>query len=140
MAQYGLGNYLYEVEVKDGAAHFDFFDPDDAGNTAQVTVNQNDFPEGVTDPTSRQVADIAFAKVAHDLDDARDARIRKQATSDLQEKHAEDKRQREASAEFINNADEVQTQTAKVDSDGTKVYNTDPGDGNAENKTSDKKK
>lgn len=103
----GLGNFLYELEVKDGSANFHFYDPEDAGNTADVSVSKDDFPEGINQPDSRQVADLAFAQCSKVLNDKRDARIRKQAAADLEAKHDEDARQREEAADFLNNSQEL---------------------------------
>jgi hypothetical protein len=143
MARYGLGNFEYEVTVKDGAAHFDFYDPEDADNTAQVSVASKDFPEGVTQATSRQVADLAYSQCSKVLNDKRDARIKKQAAADLDAKLGEDARAREAGADFLNNANDVQTQPTKTDDDGTRVYNTgdpkDDSDTGSASDSSDKK-
>lgn len=126
MAQYGLGNFLYELEVSGGAANFSFFDQEDATNHAEVSVPAKDFPEGIADATSRQVADYAFSLCAKDLNDKRDKRIRKQASDALAAKQDEDARAREAAADFLNNANDVVVEPHKVEDDGTKVYNTAP--------------
>lgn len=107
MAQYGLGNFLYELEVNDGKSKFHFFDPEDADNTADVEVAKKDFPDGINDPDSRQVAELAFSQCSKLLNDARDDRIRRQAANDLSAKHAEDARAREAAADFHNNSQEL---------------------------------
>lgn len=111
MAQFGLGNFVYELEVSDGKANFSFRDPEDANNTAQVSVSQSDFPEGITQADSRQVADLAFAQCSKVLNDKRDARIRKQEADALENKHAEDARQREEAADFNNNSQELANTT-----------------------------
>jgi glutamine cyclotransferase len=67
MAEYGLGNFVYELEVSDGNANFKFRDPEDASNTAEVSVHQSDFPEGINQADSRQVADLAFAQCSKGL-------------------------------------------------------------------------
>jgi hypothetical protein len=111
MAQFGLGNFVYELEVSDGKANFKFRDPEDATNTAEVSVSQEDFPEGITQADSRQVADLAFAQCSKVLNDKRDARTRKEAADALQAKHDEDARQREESADFLNNAQDLANTT-----------------------------
>jgi hypothetical protein len=133
MAEYGLGNFKYELEVKDGSSKFKFYDPEDASNTAEVSVSQKEFPEGVTQPDSRQVADLAYAQCAKVLNDKRDARLRKEAADALKAKQDEDARSREAAADFLNNSKDVEVEPAKVESDGTKVYNT-PSDKNTDKK------
>jgi hypothetical protein len=128
MPQYGLGNFVYELEVKDNAAHFKFSDPEDASNTAEVSVSQKDFPEGITTADSRQVADMAYAQCQKILNDKRDARFKKQATDALEAKTAEDARAREAAHDFLNNAQDVATEPHHVEEDGTRVYNVEPQD------------
>lgn len=125
MAQYGLGNFVYELEVSNGNANFKFYDPEDAANTAEVAVSQKDFPEGITQPDSRQVADIAYAQCSKVLNDKRDARLKKQNTAEFNARQDEDARSREAQADFLNNANDASVQPAKTEDDGTKVYNTE---------------
>lgn len=130
----GLGNFVYELNVKDGAANFHFVDPHDSNNTADVSVSAKDFPEGAP-ADSRQVADLAFAQCAKVLNDKRDARIRKEADAERADKLKEDARAREAAEDFLANSNDVAVEPAKVEDDGTKVYNTaDKSD------SSDKKK
>lgn len=139
---FGLGNFLYDIEVKDGKAKFNFRDPEDADNTAECTVDEKDF--GGFNADSRQVAEIAYAQVSKTLNDKRDARVKKQTA----EAHAADvdekARAREAEADFTNNARDVAVEPAQVDSDGTRVYNTGAPDGttgaNASDETSKKGK
>jgi hypothetical protein len=106
MAQFGLGNFLYELDVTDGSANFRFIDPDDASNVAEVSVPQSEFPEGQK-ATSRDVADLAYAQCAKVLNDKRDARLQKEAVDDLKEKQAEDRRQREEAADFFNHSQDL---------------------------------
>lgn len=112
MAQYGLGNFLYELTVDDGKSKFHFFDPEDADNTADVEVAKKDFPDGISDPDSRQVAELAFSQCSKLLNDSRDDRIRRTAASELSAKHAADARAREAAADFNNNSQELADTTA----------------------------
>jgi creatinine amidohydrolase/Fe(II)-dependent formamide hydrolase-like protein len=107
MAEYGLGNFVYELEVSDGSANFKFRDPDDASNTAEVSVHQSDFPEGINQADSRQVADLAFAQCSKVLNDKRDKRLHAEASEDLAAKQKEDARAREAAADFHNNSQEL---------------------------------
>jgi hypothetical protein len=123
MAQYGLGNFVYDLTISGGNASFKFVDPDDAANTAETTVNQDDF-EGLG-ADSRQVADKAYSQVAKQLNDARDKRIEKQA-ADLQAEQKDlDKRNRDAANDFFDNSSDVAVAPAKVEKDGTTVYNTE---------------
>jgi hypothetical protein len=122
--QYGLGNFLYELEVSDGNANFKFWDAEDAANTAEVSVSQKDFPEGVKDADSRQVADIAYTQCQQVLNDKRDARLKKEAADNVAEKQKEDKRVREEAADVLANGQDVAVAPAHVEKDGTRVYNT----------------
>lgn len=144
MARFGLGNFLYEIEVKDGTANFSFFDPDDASNTAQASVAQKDFPEGITQPDSRQVADLAFSKVSKEMNEKRDDRIRKEHDEAFEKKNEEDARARDAAADILNNGKDVQTEPTKVEDDGTRVYNSGEAapseEDNSSNETTSKKK
>lgn len=108
---YGLGNFVYELEVSDGSANFHFYDPEDASNTADVSVSASDFPEGITQPDSRQVADLAFAQCQSLLNGKRDERIRETSASELEAKHDEDARAREAAQDFHNNSQELANTT-----------------------------
>ena len=124
MAEYGLGNFKYEFTVEGGSAKFKFYDEQDASNTAETSVSTKDFPEGVTQPDSRQVADVAYNQVSKVLNDKRDARLRQTADNELADKQTEDSRQREAAEDLHANSQDVSTAPTKVDSDGTNVYNT----------------
>lgn len=124
MAQtYGLGNFLYEIDVADGNANFKFWDADDASNTAEVSVAQKDFPEGVKDADSRQVADLAFTQCQKVLNDKRDARIKKEVADEVAAKQEEDKRVREEAAYVLANGKDVEVAPALIEKDGTRVYN-----------------
>jgi hypothetical protein len=111
MAEYGLGNFVYELEVSDGNANFKFRDPEDASNTAEVSVHQSDFPEGINQADSRQVADLAFAQCQKVLNDKRDKRLHKEASEGLTAKQEEDARAREAAADFHNNSQDLANTT-----------------------------
>jgi hypothetical protein len=138
---FGLGNFLYDFSATDkGDATFTFRDPEDASNTAEVSVSQSDFPAGVTQPDSRQVADVAYAQCAKVLNDKRDARIRKEAADDLSAKHEADANAREVGADFLANAQDVATAPASTEKDGTQVYNTKTDDASDTGKTSESKK
>lgn len=140
MAQtYGLGNFLYTIDVADGNANFKFWDQEDASNTAEVSVSQKDFPAGITDADSRQVADLAFDQCQKVLNEKRDARVKKQATDELAEKQKEDARVREVSAEILANGQDPAVAPAEIqkDKDGNevRVYNTaTPSDDNNKKK------
>lgn len=124
MAQYGLDNFLYDLEVKDGNASFHFVDPNDASNTADVTISQKDFPEGAPGADDRRVADLAYSQVSKKLNDARDGRVAKDEADAAASKAEEDKRSREAAQDFFDKSQDVAVAPAKVDKDGTSVYNT----------------
>lgn len=140
MAEYGLGNFLYTLDVVDGKANFKFRDPEDASNTAEVSVSQSDFPDGVTQADARQVADVAYAQCSKVLNDKRDARVRKQAAKDLEAKHEEDARVRESAADFLNNAQDAAVQPVKTEDDGTNVFNTASSEENASANNTDNNK
>lgn len=138
----GLGNFLYNLEVKDGSANFSFYDPDDADNTAETSVSDKDFGDFSAD--SRQVAEIAFSQVSKTLNDKRDARIKKETAKAVETDMDEKARQREASEDFLNNANDVAVAPAKVEDDGTRVYNTgepaDNGSDSSDNSSNKKSK
>lgn len=118
----GLGNFLYDLTVENGAANFKFWDNDDADNTAEVSVNEKDFGGFAAD--SRQVAEIAFSQVSKTLNDKRDARIKREAGERLEADMDEKARAREAGEDFLNNAQDGAVAPAKIEDDGTHVYNT----------------
>jgi hypothetical protein len=107
MATYGLGNFQYDIKVEDGNANFNFFDPEDASNTASVSVPQKEFPEGVTQADTREVADLAYAQCQKVLNDKRDARIQKSEEDALAKKQEEDAAAREAAADFHANSNDL---------------------------------
>jgi hypothetical protein len=124
MPTYGLGNFNYDLDVKDGNAIFKFSDPNDAANTAEITINQKDFPEGAPGADDRRVADQAFAEVSKKLNDTRDKRLEKEAADARAAETAQDQKDRAEAKEFFDNSSDVTTAPAKVEKDGTTVYNT----------------
>lgn len=143
MPQFGLGNFYYEVTADGGKANFKFTDPFDTSNTAEVSVDQKDFPEGLS-YDSRQVADIAYDQCQRVLNEKRDARILKEEEDKREAKNEEDARARQAAQDFHANAEETAVAPAKVEKDGTHVYNTennqDAVDASSSDSASDKKK
>lgn len=123
MPTYGLGNYIYDITVDNGSANFKFWDSEDSTNTAEVSVSSKDFPAGITQADSRQVADLAYSQCSKLLNDKRDTRLKKQAADALEAKTAEEARVREEAADFLNNSQDVQTEPTSVTDDGTKVFN-----------------
>lgn len=105
MPTFGLGNFLYDVSYADGHAIFKFYDPEDTSNTAEVSLGEKDF-DGFR-PDSRQVADKAYAQAAKGLNKARNDRLAKQAADALTAKQEEEQRVSEASAAFLNNAQDL---------------------------------
>lgn len=101
MATYGLGKFMYDIIVEDKQAKFSFYDPEDATNTAEVTLTEKDFPEGVTAPDTREVAEAAFAQCQKLLNEKRDARVRRERTTELDEQLDQDKHDRETAADFL---------------------------------------
>jgi len=125
MAQaYGLGNFLYEVEFSNGKANFKFWDADDVTNTAEVSVAPADFPEGIKDADSRQVAEIAYDQCQRVLNEKRNARIKQEATDAIATKVDEDEKREQIAQDYLNSTEEVAVKPATVDKDGTTVYNT----------------
>lgn len=104
MATYGLGNYKYDFSADAGTAKFHWYDPEDATNTADCSVSAKDFPEETSDPESRQVADIAYGLVAKQLNDKRDARIKREAAEQLEKQVSDDAAAREAAKDFFDNS------------------------------------
>lgn len=125
MPSYGLGNYQYDLTVESGNAKFKFWDSEDSSNTAEVSVSQGDFPDGVTQADSRQVADLAYAKCEKSLNETRDKRLQKQHADADAKSIAEDKRAREATNSFLANASENSPKPDKVekDKDGNVISN-----------------
>lgn len=129
--QYGLGNFLYEIDIADGKANFKFWDREDPSNTAEVSIAKADFPEGITDADSRQVADLAFDQCQRVLNDKRDAREKKEASEQLEAQKAEEKRARQEAQDFLSSTEDGAVAPDHVEKDGTTVYNTaKPSDNN----------
>lgn len=135
MAEYGLGNFKYEFTAENGQAKFKFYDEQDASNTAETAVSSKDFPEGITQPDSRQVADIAYLQVSKQLNDKRDARLEREANEATASKLKADRQAREAADDHFAHSNDVSVAPAKVEEDGTRVYNTaEPSDTNNKGK------
>lgn len=132
MAQYGLGNFLYEFSVDGKSANFKFWDPEDVTNTAEVAVTEKDFPEGVTDADSRQVAEVAYNQCSKTLNDKRDERKKREATEAFEKDTAEKASAREAAADHFAHSQDVSTAPATTETDDqgrvTNVYNTENND------------
>lgn len=111
MAQYGIDNFLYEVSVSNGSAVFKFHDPQDLGNTAEVTVHQKDFPEGITDADSRQVADLAYNQCRGAMNDVRSKRIAEAEAKQAAETKAAEVASRHAADEHHANSQELANTT-----------------------------
>lgn len=135
MPTFGLGEFLYELTVSDNEAQFNFWDREDATNTADVSIATKDFPEGITDPTARQVADLAFGQCSKVLNQKRDARLKKEAADAFSASQDLAAKNREAAADHFATTEDVVTAPALVLKDGTKVYNV-PRDGSASSEPS----
>lgn len=117
MAQYGLGNYLYEVYYDGKAANFSFRDPEDAHNVAEVAVDPKDFPEGIKDADSRQVADLAYSQVSDKLNKTRDERLKKEAADAEAEKLDSESKQRAAAEDFFEKSQELTLKPVATEKD-----------------------
>ncbi len=125
MAKYGLDNFEYEFVMEGGGGKHKFFDPADPTNTAEATVTPKDFPEGIKDADSRQVAEVAYAKVSEQMNKKRTERRKKERTDELNSSLDRDERERAAQADSILNSQEPAVAPVKEEKDGTKVYNTE---------------
>lgn len=137
MPSYGLGNFLYEVTPEDNGAKFKFWDEHDASNTAECSVNKSEFPEGVTAPDTREVAELAYGKVGEKMSAKRDERIKADQEKQLQDKQNADANARKAAADLAANQgpNGPQPVNEEKDKDGnitSRVFTTD-------NKSSDEK-
>lgn len=120
---YGLGNYIYDIDLTEDGATFTFSDPDDPANSATATVKA-DAVEG--SPDSREAAEIAFAQVQSGLDDKRLDRIQKEEEKALKDSHDREKREAAAREEFFGSIEDVKVQPHHVEKDGTVVYTDEP--------------
>jgi len=109
MAEYGLGNFVYEINFDGKNANFKFRDPDDVSNVAEVTVSEKEFPENAK-ADSRQVADYAYTQVAKTLNDKRDERLKKEAAKEVEERQEADARLRETANDFFDKSQELSDQ------------------------------
>lgn len=135
MPSFGLGNFMYDMHVDGNAAKFKFYDPEDVTNTAETSVSSKEIPEDSKwDVDGREVSEIAYSKVAKELNDKRDKRIREEQIKALDDRQTEDARAREAAVDFQANAQDTVVQPIKTEKDGTKVYNAAP-DGETKKKS-----
>lgn len=123
MAVFGLGNFHYEISYDGKVASYKFFDPEDETNAAETTVASKDI---VGAPDSRDTAEVAYAQCAQLLNDKRDKRLAKAASDADAEKVKKESEAREREAQFQRDFQDVQTAPAKVEKDGTRVYNVAP--------------
>jgi len=101
MPRHGIAGYLYELEIVDGKAYFHFVDPEDASNTADVTIAPEDFPKGTVDADSRPVADMAYLQVAKQLNDKRDERLKAAAAASFAADQSAKAQARDAAQEYM---------------------------------------
>jgi hypothetical protein len=126
MPTFGIGGYQFEYEVGNNAVTFKFWDPEDANNTAEVTIDKKDLPKGVSSLEGRIVSDLAFRMAAKTLNSKRDARIKKQTNDATNAKVDSDAITREQSEDFLANAKDVKTEPDFVTKDGTNVFTGGP--------------
>lgn len=107
MAEYGLGNFIYEVTFDGKTANFKFRDPDDVSNVADASLSESDFPEGITQPDSRQVADVAYTLVAKQLNDKRDARLKQETLDATETQLNHEAKQREIANDFFDKSEDL---------------------------------
>lgn len=124
MAKYGLDNFEYEFVMEGGGGKHKFFDPADPTNTAEATVTPKDFPEGVKDADSREIAEIAYSKVSEQMNKKRTERRKKERTDELHSSLDRDERERAAQVDSIRNSQENSVKPVKEEKDGTRVFNT----------------
>lgn len=115
MAEYGLGNFVYELTFDGKSANFNFRDPEDVTNTAEVSVSQDEFPAGVSSADAREVADYAYIQVAKTLNDKRDARLKAEAEQAVQEAQERDAHERSVANDFFDKSREVGDQPNYTD-------------------------
>jgi hypothetical protein len=133
--QVGIGGYIVRFNNNGTSAEFEFRDPADVTNTAKVSVTEKDFPDGIFQPDSRQVLDEAYNRVASQLNNKRDERLKEEAEDRLDKQQTEDRRVREAAQDHFANSSDVAVQPAKTDSDGVKIYNTKGAEDTSPDKT-----
>lgn len=147
MPYFGLGQFVYDQTVEGESSKFRFYDPQDASNTATATVSAKEvkdkYGDRKVDVDGREVSELAYSKVAKELNDKRDKRIREEQVKALDDQQASDARAREAAVDFIANAQDATVEPVKEEKDGTRVYNTkgaaEPVRTDADNSSSDKK-
>jgi hypothetical protein len=139
----GIGNFLYDIEVKDGSATYNFRDPEDTANTASVSLSKDDLGEYQAD--SREATDLAFNRVEQQLNNKRDARHATEEKNKLDEDLKDAKADRARTQDFFDNTEDGSVKPDHVEQDGTTVYNTAPLEdaapaGSSDDGTDDKKK
>lgn len=107
MAEYGLGNFIYEITFDGKAANFAFRDPEDVTNVAEASVSRDEFPEGINQPDSRQVADIAYTLVSKELNDKRDERLKQEAIDATETQLDKEAHEREVANDFHDKSEEL---------------------------------
>lgn len=118
---FGIGHFIYELELNKDGATYKFMDPEDPSTTASASISSKDIGEDVA-LDSRQAADFAFSEVSDQLNKARDARIAKEEQDDLAAKQADEQQARERAADFFNNTEHVAVAPHHIEKDGTTVY------------------
>ena len=125
MPTFGLGNFMYEMTVEGQSAKFNFYDPEDVSNSAEASVSQKEMPEKKVGVDGREVSEIAYGKVAKQLNDKRAKRLADEQTKELEDRLERDAKAVEASTQFYADSEEGSVKPAKEEKDGTRVYNTE---------------
>lgn len=126
---FGLGNFLYEVSFDGKTANFNFWDPEDTSNTAQVSVPQKDIPAGQS-ADSRDVAEHAYNQVSKDLNGKRDSRLIKEREETVTTQQTAEARARAETEDYLKSAQENVTEPAAIETDENgneiRIYNAAP--------------
>lgn len=126
----GLDGFLYDFVVDGKTTNFHFWDPEDATNTADVSISDKEV-DGSSG--SRETAEYAYAQVVKGLSEKRDARLAKGAADFQAKKQADEAQVRETATDFLNNGKDPEVKAVGTEkrADGVtqNVYNaTNPED------------
>ena len=139
----GIDGFLYTVNIDGKTANYHFWDQNDIKNSQDVSISDKEFPEGVTNPDTREAVDYAYSIVSEKLTLVQSDKVKADAVRAAELKQDADTQARLSAQEFHANAVDgtVRPNATEKRADGVtqNVYNTASAD-TASTESTDKKK
>ena len=126
----GVDGFLYTVQIDGKTANYHFWDQNDIKNSQDVSVSDKEFPEGVTNPDTREAVDYAYSIVSEKLTLVQSDKVKADVVRAAELKQDADAQTRLSAQEFHTNAVDATVRPVATEkrADGVtqNVYNTAP--------------